>query len=67
MAKVKGYVDPYWHERHLMVLILNRGSMCKPELFDRVREEQKKRTVLGEKRQTHSRCNYDRWVERRKD
>lgn len=67
MAKIKGYVDPYWHETYLMVLILNRGSMRKSELFDRVREEQKKRIVLGEKGQTHSRRNYDRWVERRKD
>jgi len=67
MAKVKGYVDPYWHERHLMVLILNRSSMRKPELFDRVRIEQKKRDVLGEKGQAHSRRNYDHWVERRTD
>lgn len=67
MAKIKGYVDPCWHEAYLMVLMLNRGSMRRAELFDRIREEQKKRVVLGEKGQAHSKRNYGSWVKRRED
>jgi len=67
MPITKGYIDPYWHEGYLMVLILNRGSMRKPELFDSVRIEQKKRDVLGEKGQAHYKSNYNHWVERRID
>ena len=57
-----GYIDPYWHEKHLLILTLKNRSMRKHELFDEVAEEQKKRIVLGEKGVTHSRRNYKRWV-----
>lgn len=49
MAIVKGNTDPYWHESKLIILILNKGSLQKDELFGKIREEQKKRTVFGEK------------------
>lgn len=65
MPIIEGYIDPYWHERHLMTLVLNKGSMRKHELFDEIREEQKKRTVLGEKEVAHSTSTYNYWVKRR--
>ncbi len=51
----------------LMILILNMGPMRKRQLFDRLTSEQKKRKVLGEEGQTHSRRNYARWVRIRED
>jgi len=36
--------------------------MRKNELFDEITEEQKKRTVLGEKEVVHSRSAYSYWV-----
>ena len=66
MPIVKGYIDPYWHERHLMILKLNRGPTRKNQLFDEIREEQKKRIVLGEKEVAHSISAYNYWVNRRR-
>ena len=65
MPIIKGYIDPYWHERHLMILMLNKGPMRKHELFDEITKEQKKRIVLGEKEVAHSRSAYNYWVKRR--
>jgi len=62
MPIIKGYIDPYWHEKYLLILILNNGSMRKHELFDEIAEEQKKRIVLGEKEVVHSRRAHSYWV-----
>ena len=62
MVVIKGHIDPYWHESHLMILILSRAPLRKEVLFEKVREEQKKRTVLGEKEITHSRSAYNYWL-----
>ena len=62
MTVIKGNIDPYWHERHLIILILNKGSLVKDELFVKIREEQKERTILGEKGVTHSESAYRYWV-----
>jgi hypothetical protein len=62
MAKIKGWADPYWHEKNLIILILNKGALRKKELFEKIREEQRNRIVFGEKGQTHSKDNYDKWL-----
>ena len=66
MTIVKGYIDTYWHERHLMILVLNRGPMRKNQLFDEIRGEQRKRMVLGEKEVAHSKSAYNYWVNSRR-
>lgn len=64
MAIIKGYIDPYWHESYLMILILNQGHLKKNELFEKITQEQKKRTVLGEKEVTHSESAYRYWLKK---
>lgn len=67
MPIVKGYIDPSWHEKNLMVLALAKGSMRKCELFDEVRKEQKKRVVLGGEGITHSISAYNYWLKALED
>lgn len=67
MAVIKGDTDPYWHEKELIILILNKGSLRKDELFGKIKEEQKKRTVFGEKGQTHKKSTYRNWVKSREN
>jgi len=62
MAVIKGNIDPYWHESNLIILMLNKGSLQKDELFGKIREEQKERAVFGEKGQTHTESAYRYWV-----
>jgi hypothetical protein len=57
-------IDPDWHESHLLIQVLNIGPMPRKELFNRVREQQRKKTVLGEKGWTHSRSAYVYWLKR---
>jgi len=66
MAIIKGKIDPYWHESHLIILILSKGPLPKNELFKRLNQEQKKRTVLGEKEIAHSKSAYSYWLKSRK-
>jgi hypothetical protein len=66
MAKIKGEIDPYWHESYLIILILNKGLISKDELFKKIRQEQKRRTVLGEKETAHSKSAYHYWLKARK-
>jgi hypothetical protein len=66
MPIIKGHIDPYWHESHIMILLLNKGPMRKRDLFDAIRKEQRQRIVLGEKGMTHSLSAYNYWVNRRK-
>lgn len=58
--------DPFWHEKDLMVLILNRGPMLKRELFDELAREQKRKILLGEKGLEHSESAYRYWVKSRR-
>ena len=55
-------IDPDWHESHLLIQLMNIGPMPRKELFDRVREEQSKKKVLGEEGITHSRSAYVYWL-----
>lgn len=56
----------FWHEKDLMVLMLNRGPMQKKELLDELAREQKKRIIFGQKDWTHSNSAYRYWLESRK-
>lgn len=67
MAIIQGEIDPYWHESHLIILILNKGPLPKGELLKNIRQEQKKRTVLGEKDTAHSKSAYYYWLKSRKN
>ena len=67
MAVIKGRIDTYWHESHLILLILNKYPLRKDELFKIIRHEQKKRTVLGERGISHSKSAYNYWVKKRKN
>ena len=67
MAVIKGHIDPYWHESNLIILTLNKGPLRKDELFGKIREEQKKRIVFGEKEQTHTESAYRYWVKSREN
>lgn len=67
MAVIKGYIDPFWHEEHLTILILNQGALEKPHLFERLAWEQASKFVLGERQITHSTSAYRYWIKRRKD
>lgn len=62
MPKVKGYIDPDWAESNLIILILDKGSLQVGELLEKIREEQKKRIVLGEKDITHTKSAYGYWI-----
>ena len=66
MAIIKGYIDPYWHESGLIILILNRCALRKDELFEQIAQEQRKRIVLGEKEITHSKSAYRYWLKKHK-
>lgn len=67
MVIVKGKINSFWHEKQLIVLILNKGSLPKNELFRKIRQEQKKRTVLGEKGIVHLKSAYEYWLKSRKN
>jgi hypothetical protein len=36
MPVIKRYIDLYWHESNLIILILNKGSLHKDELFRKI-------------------------------
>jgi Zn ribbon nucleic-acid-binding protein len=55
-------IDPDWHESNLLIQLMNGGSMPRKELFNRVREEQSKKKVLGEVGITHSKSRYAYWL-----
>lgn len=55
-------IDPDWHESHLLIQLMNVSPMPRKELFNRVREEQSKKMVLGEVGITHSRSAYAYWL-----
>ena len=55
-------IDPDWHESHLLIQLMNIGPMPRKELFNRVREEQSKKKVLGEEGITHSESGYKYWL-----
>jgi hypothetical protein len=67
MAVIKGDIDPHWHERELIVLILSRGPLQKNELFKRIAEEQEKRIVIDGEPRTHSKSAYEYWVKQHKE
>lgn len=62
MALITQGIDPDWHESHLLIQLMNIGPMPRKELFNRVREEQSKRKVLGEEGITHSKSAYTYWL-----
>lgn len=62
MAVIKHGIDPSWHESHLLIEVLNRGFMPKKQLFKQIREQQKEKIVLGQKRITHSDSAYRYWL-----
>jgi hypothetical protein len=64
MAVITRRIDPDWHESRLIIQLLNRGAMLKTELLKRVREEQKEKSVLGEKGITHSDRAYEYWLKK---
>ncbi len=55
-------IDPDWHESYLLIQLMNIGPMPRRELFNRVREEQSKKKVLGEEGITHSKSAYIYWL-----
>jgi Zn ribbon nucleic-acid-binding protein len=55
-------IDPDWHESNLLIQLMKGGSMPRKELFNRVREEQRKKKVLGEEGITHSKSAYAYWL-----
>lgn len=58
--------DPFWHEKELMVQILSRGPVSKRDLFNKLTQEQRRKTFLGEKGLAHCRSTYNNWVSSRK-
>lgn len=62
MTLVGVLLDPNWHESHLLIQIMNTGSLPRKELLNRVREEQSKIEVLGEVGITQSRSAYVYWL-----
>jgi hypothetical protein len=62
MAVIKHGIEPGWHEIHLLIEVLNRGFMPKKQLFKHIREQQKEKIVLGERRITHSDSAYRYWL-----
>jgi len=67
MTVIKGKVDPYWHESHLIILVLNKHPLRKEELFEELRVQQRRRIVLGEKEIIHSKSAYKYWVKNLKN
>ena len=57
-------IDPDWHESHLLIQLMNIGSMPRKELFNRIHEEQSKKIVFGEKDITHGISAYKYWLRR---
>jgi len=56
-------IDPDWHESHLLIQVMDIGPVPRGELFNRVRERQREKVVLGEKGITHSRRAYKYWLD----
>lgn len=67
MTVIKGKFDPYWHERHLIILVLNKHPLRKEELFEELRIQQRRRGLLGEKGIIHSESAYKYWVKNLKN
>ncbi|MGB6873722.1 MAG: hypothetical protein WBE46_06265 [Dehalococcoidia bacterium] len=63
MAVIPQGIDADWHESHLRIQVMNIGPVPRKELFNRVREQQGKKVVLGEKGITHSRRAYKYWLD----
>jgi len=63
MAVIPQGIDADWHESHLLIQVMNIGPVPRKELFNRVREQQGKKVVLGEKGITHSRRAYKYWLD----
>jgi hypothetical protein len=62
MAVIKGEVDPNWHERELIPILLATRPLQKNDLLNRLEEEQKNKIVFGEEGRTHSRSAYRYWI-----
>jgi len=63
MAVIPQGIDADWHESHLLIQVMNIGPVPRRDLFNRVRERQREKVVLGEKGITHSRRAYKYWLD----
>jgi hypothetical protein len=68
MKKDTQALNQEWHERKMLIEILNKGSMTVNELIKNIREQQKRLSALGQKVPSHTDNNiYIDWISELKD